>query len=305
MKSPSLLAFLGMVSTTILLNACNDGRAQTPVPTNDIRDALTQLARGESDLGPLTVTVDHLHALHGGLELTIHGDGTIQQKSLDTKAGELKDKVTQEDLKSLVALLVKHEVWIQRVDERQPVPDESRATLKTCYRDQCVEIWEWYNDLDKNARIGDVLKFMQKITWHPQAPEKWTVTITTHGGFTGKGTGGIIATSDGSVTRDRLGTSPCRQQLTSAGLQSLTRAVAEAKPAAWLPSYVRPSNPHGCCDQFRYSVILEMQDAKGTPTKYSTFWYSEMSNALPTDVRGLFDEAWKIKNEAAAECNPR
>ena len=65
-----------------------------------------------------------------------------------------------------------HEAWTQRIDERQPVPDESRATLKTCYRDQCVEIWELYNDLEKNARIGDVLHVMQAAAWKPGAPDR-------------------------------------------------------------------------------------------------------------------------------------
>ena len=50
MKSPSLLGYQGILSTTSAVNACHDGRAQTPAPTNDIRDALTQLARGEGDL---------------------------------------------------------------------------------------------------------------------------------------------------------------------------------------------------------------------------------------------------------------
>ncbi len=304
-KSPSLLKFLGMVSTTVVVNACTDGRAQTPVPTTDVRDALTELARGEGDLAPLTVTFDHLHALHGGLQLTIHGDGRVEQRALRTKAGDPKDQITQDDLKSLAALLVKHEVWTERIDERPPVPDESRATLKTCYRDECVEIREWYNDLEKNARIGDVLKVMKTVAWKPPTPEKWKVTITTRGGFTGKGTGGMIATSDGYVTTDRLGRPACRQQLAPADLGSLTLIVAEAKPASWTPSYVRTSNPHGCCDQFRYSLTLEVQHAEGTPTKYRTFWYSEMSNTLPADVRGLFDAAWKMKKEADTKCNSR
>ena len=301
MSWPRLVTIVG----TLSFFGCQGSGAQPPNVAAEIENAFIQLNAGKGDLNLVTLTFDHLHALHGGLQLTIRGDGAIQQQVVRTKAGEPKDKVTQDDLKSLVALLVKHEVWTQRIDERQPVPDESRAILRTCYRDQCAEIWEWYNDLEKNARIGDVLKFMQAVAWKPTAPEKWTVTITTHGGFTGKGTGGIIATSDGSVTTDRLGTLACRQQLTSADLQSLSRAVAEAKPDTWPPSYVRPSNPDGCCDQFRYSLTLEGQHAEGTPTKYSTFWYSEMSDALPADVRGLFDAAWKIKNDADAKCKPR
>ena len=280
------LAFL-----LVSMLACTDGRGQTPAPATTLRDALTRLARGEGDLTLLTVTFDHLHALHGGLQLAIHGNGTIQQQAVRTTVGDPKDKVTPDDLTALVALLVKHEAWTQRIDKRPPVPDESRATLKTCYREACVEIWEWHNDLDKNARIGDVLKLMQTVAWKPAAPERWTVTITTSGGFIGRGTGGIVVTSDETVGTGPVSPS-CRQLL-----EALRRAVAEAKPATWAPSYVRPSNPHGCCDQFRYTMTVEVQHADGTPTKYGTFWYSEMSTDLPADVRGVFDAAWKMKTE--------
>lgn len=150
--------------------ACSPRRADPPAPATALRDALIQLARGEGDLAALTVTFDHLDAFHGGFRLTIRGDGTIQQQAVRTEVGDPRDKVTPNDLKELVTRLVKHEAWAQRIDERQPVPDESRATLETCYGDECVEIWEWYNDLEKNARIGDVLKSMQAIAWKPTAP---------------------------------------------------------------------------------------------------------------------------------------
>lgn len=146
--------------------ACPGHRAPTSAAAITVRDALTQLARGEGDFNPLAVTVDHI-AFQGGLQLTIRGDGAIRQHAVRTPVGDPRDKVSPDDLKALVARLVKHEAWTQRVDERPPVPDESRATLRTCYRDQCVEIWEWFNDLDKNARIGDVLKFMQTVAWKP------------------------------------------------------------------------------------------------------------------------------------------
>ncbi len=130
------------------------------------------------------------------------------------------------------------------------------------------------------------------------------MTITTSGGFIGHGIGGIVATFDARSGTARM-TRPCRRQLTSADLEPLARAVAEAKPATWIPSYVRPANPDGCCDQFRYSLTLEMQQADGTPAKYTTFWYSEMSDALPDNVRRLFDAAWAMKKEADARCKAR
>lgn len=135
----------------------------------------------------------------------------------------------------------------------------------------------------------------------PTAPQQWTVTIDTSGGFVGRGAGRVVVAHDGTT-----GFGPsCLPQITPADLEALSRAVAEAKPATWSPSYVRPSNPHGCCDQFRYTMTLDIRQADGTPEKYSTFWYSEMSEELPGNLRGLFDAAWKIKKDADAKCNKR
>ena len=107
--------------------------------------------------------------------------------------------------------------------------------------------------------------------------------------------------------RDRHGATDAAmpRQLTSAELEPLARAVAEAKPATWSPSYVRPANPDGCCDQFRYTMTLELGQADGTPAKYTTFWYSEMSEDLPDNVRRLFDAVWAMKKEADARCKAR
>lgn len=66
-------------------------RPPKPRSATDSRSARGTLG----DLGPLTVTFDHLHALHGGLQLTIRGDGTIEQRALRMKAGEPKEKVAR------------------------------------------------------------------------------------------------------------------------------------------------------------------------------------------------------------------
>ena len=139
----------------------------------------------------------------------------------------------------------------------------------------------------------------------PQPAGSWILTLTTRGGFTGKGIGGMTATSDGYVTVDRLGRSRCRLPLSPADVELLARVVAEAKPTTWTPSYLRSSNPPGCCHHFRYSLTLQMHPAGAAVRKYRTSWYSEMSEALPADVHRLFEAAWKIKKESDATCNRR
>ncbi len=56
-------------------------------------------------------------------------------------------------------------VWQQRVPERIPAPDESRAYLTVRYKEDRLEIWEWYNDLKKNQRILPIRELMKQIAW--------------------------------------------------------------------------------------------------------------------------------------------
>ena len=55
--------------------------------------------------------------------------------------------------------------------------------------------------LEKNASMRDVLDLPQTAASKPAAPEQWTVTIATSGGFIGRGIGGIVATFDARPAR--------------------------------------------------------------------------------------------------------
>ncbi|MBL8483304.1 MAG: hypothetical protein JNJ60_13985 [Rhodocyclaceae bacterium] len=129
-----------------------------------IRDALQALADGNGDWRLFTVVYDDLHPFHGGLTLTIHGNGSVEQKSVRTEVGQTT-KVSAPDLEKLVSLLRKLEAWEQRVPERMAVPDESRARLVITYGEYQTVIWEWYNDLAKNRRISEIRDLMKQIAW--------------------------------------------------------------------------------------------------------------------------------------------
>ena len=116
---------------------------------------------------PDTVTYDDLHGLHGGLKLTVRGDGRVEQNAVREKVGQPKSAVAAVDLQRLVALLVELAAWEQRVPNRMPVPDESRASLSIKLDEKSSTIWEWYNDLGKNQRIVRVRELMKQIAWQP------------------------------------------------------------------------------------------------------------------------------------------
>ena len=138
--------------------------AQTADPAS-VKGSLSGLAKDERALKTLTVTYDDMHGMHGGLTLTIHGDGHVEQTAVREKVEPPKDGIEKSELKRLVALLVEVAAWEQRVKERRPVPDESRAHLRIVLDGKSSSIWEWYNDLQKNQRIFRVRELMKKLAW--------------------------------------------------------------------------------------------------------------------------------------------
>ena len=142
------------------------GEAQgAPPDAARLRAALLELQGGRGALATLAVTYDDMHGLHGGLTLTIHGDGRVEQRAVRQKVGHPRPRVSPKDLQQLVALLVEVAAWEQRVPPRPPVPDESQAALRVSVGGERAVIWEWYNDLAKNDRILRVRELMKKIAW--------------------------------------------------------------------------------------------------------------------------------------------
>jgi hypothetical protein len=127
-----------------------------------IREALVEIAGGKLNPTPLSVTSDDMHGLWGGLTLTIRGNGNVEQKAVKEKAGT-PTVVSPDSILKLVRLLLKQKAWEQRELQRAPKPDESTARLVIQYGKQRSEIWEWYNDLDKNQRLGKVRDLMKTI----------------------------------------------------------------------------------------------------------------------------------------------
>lgn len=132
------------------------------------RAVLEELQSGKAPLTDgFSVCYDDLHGLHGGLTLTIKGDGAVAQKAVRVKAGQTR-KVTAEQLKALLKLLIELEAWKQKTPERPPVPDESRARLTITVGERQSEVWEWYNDLAKGQRIIKVRELMKRLAWKPK-----------------------------------------------------------------------------------------------------------------------------------------
>ncbi len=147
------------------LIACALSSCATQTPAGDpVAAALEGFLAGERPAADLAITYSDLHQLHGGLELTIRGDGNVEQQVLREEAGEPHD-LSAAEVEELVRLLLETEAWRQREPERMAVPDESRATLAISAGEAASEIWEWYNDLETNGRLNRIRETMKRLAW--------------------------------------------------------------------------------------------------------------------------------------------
>lgn len=160
------VALLVIVSTMRWLSTPVPGHAMDP---QGVRLALWRLAQDDRELPSLTVTYSDLHGFHGGLSLTIRGDGKSEQTAVRTAAGVPKDRVRKEDIQRLISLLNEIQAWEQRVPQAMPIPDESRAHVRISIGDKNTVIWERYNDLKTGQRIIRVRELMKEIAWLPAA----------------------------------------------------------------------------------------------------------------------------------------
>lgn len=119
---------------------------------------------GESD--DLTITYSDMHGLWGGVTITLSGSGTYELLERTRGAGVphvSQSIVAPERVRDVVRLLSEIKAWEQYTPERVPVPDESRATLVLRAGGVEASIWEWYNDIVKNARLVRVRSLLLEL----------------------------------------------------------------------------------------------------------------------------------------------
>ena len=129
-----------------------------------LEDQLKSYLAGESPSEQIEVTYSDMHGLWGGLTLSVSETGEIEQEFVNVEVPPAGD-FSPSEFKELVMLLVEIEAWDQKVPDRTPVPDESKATLTIETGSSHVKIWEWFNDLEQNNRLVKVRDLMQEYAW--------------------------------------------------------------------------------------------------------------------------------------------
>jgi hypothetical protein len=123
-----------------------------------VEQALRAAASGAALPPDFAVTYSDMHGMHGGMRVSLSGDGTYSWQTYSQQAGlsQAQGRVPEEAVREVIALLLQLRAWEQVTPPRQPVPDESRAGLLIRAGGEEARIWEWFNDMGANNRLIQV-----------------------------------------------------------------------------------------------------------------------------------------------------
>lgn len=129
----------------------------------------------------------------------------------------------------------------------------------------------------------------------------WSVQVRTSGGFSGRGDGNVLVTSDGKITYEKPALPkgqqvPCEGKLSKEELRSIGEAVAQTEPAGWHIAGLNVAAP----DAFGY--VLELRRGKRV---YEVQWYDNTREKLPRDLTKLFEAISLVKEQTAKKCEGR
>jgi len=143
------------------------GNASVRSNLMSVENELNRIQAGSEVPTDLHIMYDDMHGLWGGTSIVITGNGNAGRRERErgnSKSENFERSVTREQLLELVKLLIEHKAWEQRTAHRDPVPDESRASLRIQVNGQSSNVWEWFNDMEKNERLIKIKMKMKQMT---------------------------------------------------------------------------------------------------------------------------------------------
>lgn len=128
-----------------------------------VEQALAETLRTDANPVGFTLVFDDVHPLYGGALFELGPDGVLTRTDVlrgDQEPVVSRVRLGDDQVTWLLSLLLGLEVWQQRVPDRVPLPDESRAFLGVRLNGAEAAIWEWSNDLGANRRLAQVQKWL-------------------------------------------------------------------------------------------------------------------------------------------------
>ena len=132
---------------------------------------------------------------------------------------------------------------------------------------------------------------------------RWRIELTSSGGFSGEGSGSVVAKSDGTVTVERPART-CHTQLTEANLRGLQQAVGAVAPGRWQTGYL-PGDEQVCCDRLYWRLDVELEGTDGTVRHAQADWHEAAFNQLPEDLAVLARLALRLRDFTEEGCEAR
>jgi hypothetical protein len=168
----SMTAVHGSLKVMLLaiLFACSvscGGAASIRSNIMSVEGTLKRIQTGNDIPAELQIIYDDMHGLWGGTTIVITGKGSGERRERNRGNAEpeiFNKSLTREQILELIKLLIEHEAWQQRTPSREPVPDESRASLTIRVNGQTSNVWEWFNDMEKNKRLSIIKAKMKQLT---------------------------------------------------------------------------------------------------------------------------------------------
>ncbi len=141
----------------LLCSACAPEKPSLPPGMESIEMRLQAIADGKADAADMTMIYDDVHGLWGGVRMTMHGDGRVEQEvHAPVEAHPEGHDITKEHVRVIAQLLVDLQAWEQLTPEREANEDESRTMLTIRIGALESSIWEWHNEQVSNDRIYKV-----------------------------------------------------------------------------------------------------------------------------------------------------
>ena len=137
----------------------------------------------------------------------------------------------------------------------------------------------------------------------PMEPGQWSsVRMAITGGFTGRGNGTVLITSDGKITIERPSmpgkqAPSCEGELSAVDLKRLTDTISRSHPDTWNRGGLNAAAP----DAFGYVLGLTMGKGSGAKS-FVAKWYDNTSDQLPEDLKAVSDAVSAAMESAEGKC---
>ncbi|MEE8348685.1 MAG: ankyrin repeat domain-containing protein [Acidobacteriota bacterium] len=134
---------------------------ETALELHQVHAGLLSFLDSETYPASLRIIYEELHPTQEDSRILIQGTGEVQQEG-DMLGGDIP-RLRLAEMENLIRLLIDMEAWEQRIPWRETDSQKSRAYLRVQVGGVSSEIWEWYDELDKNGRIVKLLDQMKKF----------------------------------------------------------------------------------------------------------------------------------------------